>query len=127
MRYSHQRETILLLVRGTDSHPTADWIFEQVRRDIPNVSLGTVYRNLNQLADAGLILRLHDDGHTRYDGNLERHDHFRCDRCGRMFDVHVPHDGIARFIAGEYNFSVSGYSMEINGVCRECQLETEEA
>ncbi len=120
MRYSPQRESILNIVRGTNTHPTAEWIFAQVQREISSVSLGTVYRNLNQLADHGLIKRIFDNGHVRYDGTTERHDHFRCEKCGRIYDVNVPLEGIADRLSLEQGFQVADYSLEITGTCKEC-------
>ncbi len=120
MRYSPQRESTLNIVRGTDTHPTAEWIFAQVQREISNVSLGTVYRNLNQLADHGLIKRIFDNGHIRYDGTTERHDHFRCEKCGRIYDVHVPLKGIVDQLSPAPGFQVTDYSLEITGTCSDC-------
>lgn len=87
-RYSRQREEVLRVVRNADSHPTADWVYEQVRKTLPHVSLGTVYRNLNLLADEGLIQRvILDDGVVRYDGNTHAHHHFICSKTGKIYDV----------------------------------------
>lgn len=121
MRYSPQRATILKVLQGTKTHPTAEWLYDQVQHDIPNISLGTVYRNLNQLADAGAIQRIFDAGFVRYDGNTGRHDHFRCTQCQRIFDLDLPLNDIAESIPEEYGFQVTGYTLEISGVCRECQ------
>ena len=126
MRRSNQRDAILRLVRETDTHPSAEWIYEQARKDIPDISLGTVYRNLSQLAAAGMILRIFDNGHTRYDGNSDRHDHVRCTSCGRLFDVHVPVSGIAAAVSRNVDFHVTGYSLEITGFCNECRQTQEE-
>ncbi len=120
MRYSPQRESILKIVRGTNTHPTAEWIFSQTRQEIPAVSLGTVYRNLNQLADHGLIKRIFDNGHVRYDGTTTRHDHFRCEKCGRIYDVNVPLEGIVDRLSPEQGFQVTDYSLEITGTCPDC-------
>jgi Fur family peroxide stress response transcriptional regulator len=87
-RYSRQREEVLRVVRETDSHPTADWVYEQVRKTLPSVSLGTVYRNLNLLADEGLLQRvILDDGIVRFDGNTNDHHHFICTKSGKIYDV----------------------------------------
>jgi Fe2+ or Zn2+ uptake regulation protein/peroxiredoxin len=125
MRYSKQRSTILEVLQGTDSHPTAEWIFENVRRTVPDISLGTVYRNLNQLADGNLIQRLYDDGFVRYDGNTARHDHFRCGQCQKIFDIDIPLGGVEEFIARDERFRANDYSVEIIGVCTECQINNE--
>ena len=121
MRFSQQRDAILQALQRTRSHPTAEWIYEEVQKEIPHLSLGTVYRNLNQLTDTGVIQRIFDNGCVRYDGNTSRHDHFRCDRCGKIFDldIHVP--SIEQKIPAALGFQVTGYSLEISGQCRECQ------
>lgn len=86
-RKSIQRDTILKAVMSTKSHPDAEWIYEEVKKEIPKISLGTVYRDLNSLAKAGEILKLEIAGATsRYDGNTESHCHFRCKNCGLMED-----------------------------------------
>lgn len=120
MRYSPQRESILKIVRETNIHPTADWIFSQARQEMPTVSLGTVYRNLNQLADHGLLKRIFDNGHVRYDGTTTRHDHFRCEKCSRIYDVNVPLEGIIDQLSPLRSFQVTDYSLEITGTCPDC-------
>jgi len=87
-RYSRQREEILKIVRATKSHPTADWVYEQSRHKIPSISLGTVYRNLNLLADEGIIKRLvFEDGKVRFDGNVDEHHHFVSAKTGKIYDI----------------------------------------
>ncbi|MBC8044606.1 MAG: transcriptional repressor [Rhizobacter sp.] len=87
-RFSRQREQILKIVLGTKSHPTADWVYDQVRLKIPSVSLGTVYRNLNLLADDGKITRvILEDGKVRFDGNTGEHYHFICTNSGKVIDL----------------------------------------
>ena len=123
MRYSPQRESVLKVLQGTNTHPTAEWIFERVQDEIPKISLGTIYRNLNQLADHGLIKRIFDNGQVRYDGATERHDHFRCELCGRIYDFEIPLEGIVRELAPAKGFLVTDYSLEISGVCRDCSQQ----
>jgi Fur family transcriptional regulator, peroxide stress response regulator len=90
-RRSRQREVILRIVRETDSHPTAEWIYERARRRIPNLSLGTVYRNLSLLVEEAAIQRLMTgDGVVRYDRRLGDHAHFICTETGRVMDVEAP-------------------------------------
>ena len=87
-RKSVQRETILRIIRKTKSHPAADWVYEQVRKEIPNISLGTVYRNLKSLTKEGQIKELESPGGlNRFDGNEMNHYHFRCEKCGHIFDL----------------------------------------
>jgi Fur family peroxide stress response transcriptional regulator len=90
-RHSRQRDIILRTVRGTDSHPTAEWIYEQARRKIPNLSLGTVYRNLNLLVEENAIQRvMTGDGVVHYDRRLGDHAHFICTETGIVMDVEAP-------------------------------------
>jgi Fur family peroxide stress response transcriptional regulator len=108
---------------NTKSHPRADWIYDQVRRELPNISLGTVYRNLKSLAEAGEIQQLDIAGSTcRFDGNTESHYHFRCKKCGRMFDLDEPIDrSIEERIAQKTGFKITQQRVELLGLCTECQ------
>ena len=122
-RKTKQKEAILRLVKGTNSHPTADWIYEQVRREMPNISLGTVYRNLRLLQQEGKILGLEFAAAiTRFDGNTQNHDHFRCQQCGRLFDLNEPVDteDDAR-VAPKMGFRVFYHRLEFYGLCKDCQ------
>ena len=88
MRYSRQREMILNEMKDRYDHPTADTLYADLREKEPNLSLATVYRNLNQLADLGTIRRMHTtDGKTRFDGTLAPHEHMHCVQCGRVWIV----------------------------------------
>ena len=90
---THQRQVILEAVKNTKGHPTADAIYEKVRKILPRVSMGTVYRNLNSLAKSGDIRQLDiADGTSRFDGNTDNHYHFRCEECGHIFDLDEPVD-----------------------------------
>jgi Fur family peroxide stress response transcriptional regulator len=123
MRKTRQREAILRVLRDTTSHPTADWIYSEVRKDIPNISLGTVYRNLRLLRECGEVLGI-DSGSTstRFNGNSANHYHFRCERCGRIFDIDEPVDEeINNRIARRTGFKISGHWLEFRGLCKKCQ------
>ena len=87
-RRSVERDAMLDLLRSTDCHPSADWIFQQLRPLYPDLSLGTVYRNLNQLCEHGLIKRVGTvNGQERYDGDVSPHAHFVCTCCGSVIDL----------------------------------------
>jgi Fur family peroxide stress response transcriptional regulator len=122
-RETRQREAILDILRHTDSHPTADWIYDEVRKIIPNISKGTVYRNLNILQDEGEISELRLSGTaSRYDGRQENHYHFRCEKCGRVFDLDEPVDRkLDERVAKKTGFKVSHHRLEFRGLCKECQ------
>ena len=90
-RNTRQRQVILEELQKLTSHPTAAGLYEIVRRRLPKISLGTVYRNLELLARTGLIQKLEfGGGEARFDGNVDRHDHVRCVRCGRVDDISAP-------------------------------------
>ena len=122
-RNTKQKEAILRILKGTTSHPTADWIYEQVRREIPNISLGTVYRNLRLLKEEGKILELDLAGSfSRFDANTKNHYHFRCELCGRVFDLDEPVDKeIDKRVARKTGFKVSQHRLEFRGLCIDCQ------
>ncbi len=121
-KYSRQRETILTILRGTDRHPTAAWIFEQAREQLPNISLGTVYRNLMSLRKSGEILSLSvGDGTERFDGNAAPHLHFFCTACKQVSDLRLPpHLDLASFAEREMGCRVDGQQILLSGVCRQC-------
>ena len=121
MRYSKQREAILSILRETDSHPTADWVYAQVRHDLPHISLGTVYRNLTQLEQQGQIRRIVDQGHSRFDANLMPHHHFRCLHCANIYDLHIEHVDFPKTMPDDARFKVTGMKLELLEICNDCQ------
>ena len=122
-RKSKQKEAILKVVKGTNSHPAADWVYERVREDIPNISLGTVYRDLKLLKQEGEISEVgFVDTLSRFDGNTRNHYHFRCEQCGYIFDVDEPvNEELDKRIAQKLGFKVSCHKLELYGLCKECQ------
>ena len=121
-RKTKQKELIISVLRQTTSHPDADWIYEQVKKEIPNISLGTVYRNLRLLRESGQIQGLISREETsHFDGNIEPHYHFRCDVCGRIFDIEEPIDKtIEKKVARKTGFSVTRHNLELGGLCTDC-------
>lgn len=119
---SKQRERILQLLRSTRSHPTAEWVFENVREQIPHISLGTVYRNLNVLKQQGRIQELDfGEGLKRYDAFTDPHYHFVCDECGVVRDLDVPpqtdlNERVRAAIPG----SIRTHRLDFFGICSEC-------
>jgi len=123
-RMTKQRKTILEVLKSTDSHPTADWIYEEVKKDIPNISLGTVYRNLNLLAEKGkidVINYANDQSH--YDGNTENHYHFRCKNCGNVYDLDLNlfEKEIDKIVDNNTEFEVDTHRLEFYGICPHCR------
>lgn len=122
-RKTRQREAVLRVVQSTRSHPTADRIYEEVKKEIPNISKGTVYRNLQVLKEVGAILEIRLDGvSSRFEATRESHHHFRCERCGRVIDVDVPIDEeLDRSAAERTGLKISGHRVEFLGLCHDCQ------
>ncbi len=122
-RATKQRAAILEVLRNTRSHPTADQIYDAVRKEIPNISKGTVYRNLQVLREDGAISELNLNGTlSRYEAKQESHYHFRCERCGRVFDLDEPviHELDDR-VAKRTGFEVSYHQTEFRGLCKDCK------
>ncbi len=124
-RKSKQREAILNFLKNTSSHPTACSIYEAVRKEIPNISLGTVYRNLRLLKQEGEILELDLAGSlSRFDSDTRCHYHFRCEKCGNIFDLDEPVDTEKNErVARKTGFEVSHHILEFRGLCRDCQFK----
>ena len=122
MRKSKQRDAILRILMSTKSHPTAEWLYEEVKKEIPNISLGTIYRNLRLMKEQGGILEIEQTGsYRRFDGNAANHYHFRCEECGRVFDIAEPVvSGIDRRVEKNTGFMVSHHRLEFRGLCRDC-------
>lgn len=122
MRYSHQRELILNAVKGVKTHPTADMIYDSLRSEHPNISLGTVYRNLNLLALNGDITPIYTgDNKVHYDGDTSPHCHFVCKRCNGIIDVFIT-PRIPDEILAKDEFSVEENKTIFYGHCRDCEV-----
>ena len=128
-RRTRQRHAILEAVRNTKSHPDVQWVYEEVRRDLPRVSLGTVYRNLDLLARSGIILRIPTiDGLARYDADTSSHSHVACRLCGRIDDIEVdlPMQSF-RDSSAKVGFRDVSAIVEIYGVCPGCSQKQKSA
>lgn len=122
MKFSRQREIILKQVKNFPVHPTADQVYTVLKKENPNLSLGTVYRNLNQLSEAGMLRKIHiADGSDRFDGRTDPHFHMICERCEKVFDIEnpVPEDIIAG-IKQRDGHEITGVTLNFKGVCRDC-------
>jgi Fur family peroxide stress response transcriptional regulator len=120
---SRQRERILELLQGTGAHPTADWLYDRLKGEFPNLSMGTVYRNLNILVEQGLINRI-DFGSTfdRFDARVGPHYHFICEKCGAIIDLPLPIDeALNRRVDEATPFAVSRHRIEFYGTCDRCR------
>mgnify|MGYP001455399023 FL=1 len=128
IRKTKQRDLILKTLKNTDTHPTADWIYEQVKKEMPNISLGTVYRNLGMLKDLGEIIELNcGNKYSRFDGNPENHYHFVCTECEKVIDIKgCPVDEeLDLCVARENDVEVFYHRTEFYGLCPDCKKKKE--
>lgn len=123
MKFSRQRESILRHIKCHPVHPTADQVYTALKKENPSLSLGTVYRNLNLLSEAGMLRKIRiADGSDRFDGRTDPHFHMICERCGRVFDVEMPELGeIISEIKRRDGHEITGITLNLRGVCAECQ------
>lgn len=123
MRFSRQRQAILNLVLNSNNHPTADYIYLQLKKDFPELSLGTVYRNLSKLSDKGLIQKVSIPNQSdMFDRNLDRHAHVVCSNCGEVYDIDTSSiDDIISNISTDANVSIQSYNITFDGVCNKCK------
>lgn len=123
MRNSRKREIILKTVQENRIHGTAAQIFDLVKKEIPEISLATVYRNLQQLSDLHLIRKfVAEDGVCRYDGCMEPHFHLLCDRCGAILDFEYdPDPAFAAAARERCGFLCSSLQVTGFGLCEQCR------
>ncbi len=120
--YSRQREAILDVLRSTDTHPTANWIYGKVRERLPNISLGTVYRNLSALSEAGEILCINvGDDFLHYDGDVSSHLHLHCKTCGDITDIRLDSDPL-KSEASKIGFTPENAVYVLTGICKNCNV-----
>lgn len=120
--YSKQRETILKVLCSTTSHPTVNWIYNEARKILPNISLGTVYRNLAALQEEGIIQEVAvGDGLQHFDGDIKEHLHFHCIKCGKIFDCEAADGGVKKSVEQLLGCEVLTTNCVFNGVCNACK------
>ena len=126
MNYSRQRETILRVLRSTRSHPNATWVYENVKKEIPDISLATVYLNLRTLEQAGEIMKINGDfAEDRYDGFAHNHAHFVCKECKKIVDTDI--DGNLKLrILSACPVKADDFYVVFTGVCDDCKNKNQE-
>ena len=122
LKYSRQREAIKEFMMTRKDHPTADVVYMNVRKEFPNISLGTVYRNLTLLSDMGELLRLRvGDGVDHFDATITPHYHFICKDCGAVTDLELPIMHSIDTVADEaFNGRIDGHVTYFYGTCEHC-------
>ena len=126
LKYSRQREAIKVFLASCTDHPTADTIYMAIREEYPNISLGTVYRNLSFLVDRGEILKFSCEGKAdRFDGTVHPHYHFCCKSCGSVSDLDMPEQTKMNQIAEEhFNGKIESHQLIFYGQCASCMKHT---
>lgn len=123
MRLTTQRQIILEELSKVKTHPTASELYDMVRKRLPRIGLGTVYRNLELMAENGMILKLEVGGtQKRFDATTDTHYHIRCTGCGKVDDIDTPIlDDLVKAAAASSSYQVVGHHVEFTGTCPDCQ------
>lgn len=126
---THQRSVILEELQHFEGHPTADDVYDRVRKRLPRISLGTVYRNLDVLVSSGLLAKIGPEfPQMRFDCNTREHYHITCIGCGRVDDLHLEtqdtaFDHLETALGKMTKYGVFGHKLEFFGLCEKCQME----
>ena len=122
-RLTPQRQAVLQEIRAREDHPTAGEVFAGARRRLPSISFATVYNSLRYLKQAGLIREISfGDGASRYDREIDRHDHAICTCCGKLVDFDLPQTGdLLRVAARKSRFKPESVHLTLRGVCPDCR------
>lgn len=122
MRLTTQRQIILEELASVKTHPTANEVYDMVRKRLPRIGLGTVYRNLELMAASGIILKLEVGGtQKRFDATVAPHHHIRCTNCGKVDDIDVPVQAEINTQAETVsNYNVLSHHIEFSGLCSVC-------
>lgn len=121
LKYSRQRESIKSFLLSRYDHPTADTVYINVRKEFPNISLGTVYRNLALLTELGEVIKITTEGADRFDAHVEPHSHFICRKCHQVLDIHMENEDFINAEAQKgFSGQIEGHSVQYFGLCRSC-------
>lgn len=122
LKRSRQRECIKEFLKSRHDHPTADMIYTHVREEFPQISLGTVYRNLALLSEIGEIRKISCNGPDRFDANITSHYHFTCSRCGNVEDVYLEElPDFASLYPENFQGIIEKVSLDFTGICSACK------
>jgi Fur family peroxide stress response transcriptional regulator len=124
-KHSKKRDEILRILRETTLHPSAQWIYDKLRLEMPGLSLGTVYRNLSLFYEEGTALRIGVvNGEERFDAITKPHPHIVCTKCNSVFDLPFLEEEVFQSIAGnERDYTIDYRRTVFYGVCPECRAE----
>ena len=123
MNYSRQREIVLQTLKNNVVHSTAEDLYSMISSEYPEVSKATLYRNLGQLSDAGIIKKIEGlDIPAHFDHNTHLHYHFICEKCGKIFDVSSNvAESVVRKTEFETGFKVTSHEIVFKGLCKDCK------
>lgn len=127
--FSRKREAIYEAVRTTNVHPTAEWVYETLKPAYPDLSLGTVYRNIKRFCASGKLRRVGViNGQEHFDGDVSRHGHFVCNTCGRVLDIFEPlvREETVAELEQKYGLRIQDQDILFSGICPDCQKQKTE-
>ena len=128
--FSRKRKAILDVVMNTDTHPTAEWIYQQLKLEYADLSMGTVYRNLSRFKEEGKIVSVGVvNGQERFDAIVDPHEHFICEQCGAVKDLkyQILPDSVDQQMSRSCGMQVHSHSLVFYGVCPDCMKTQSEA
>ena len=121
-KHFRKRDAILSCLRQTTEHPSADWVYAKLKPEIPDLALGTVYRNLRLMVEDREIRQIITDyGPDRYDRNMIPHEHLHCDGCGKLVDITF--GGLKELLENKGEIAVNDYQLNIRGLCPACNTK----
>lgn len=120
-KHSRQRDALIEILQSTDTHPTAERVYEKMKEQFPNVSLATVYRNLKHMIEMGMARELYTDNSSRFDANMSDHYHFVCRKCNKLIDIFPEEENSEIEKIKSQGFCVDRYDLSIYGVCSDCK------
>ena len=120
-RNTIQKQIILDNIKKTKSHPTANELYEMIKKDNPKIGQATVYRNLKTMANDGDIIIIPGKNNTnRYDGDINLHNHLVCEKCGKVTDIFISRDVINNEIENKYGVKINRENIIYEGICKKC-------
>ena len=127
-KYSKQRELILENLKNRKDHPTAEVIYRDVKDQMPEIGIATVYRNLSDLCEIGEIIKLKSKlGPDRFDGNIEEHIHFECNKCHQIEDIFIDKEKDRkinkeiRILSDNIEAECESLNIWLSGLCKKCK------
>lgn len=127
-RNTKQKSIILESLKKRTDHPTARKLHEDLKKDMPSIGIATVYRNLAELVEIGEVLKIKtEEAEDRFDGNIEPHIHFKCEKCGKLSDIFFEDNNLKKInnnfnnLATEMNFIMNSWQINLTGTCEKCK------